>query len=271
MGEVLDAAEAGHLDEISDHAFHALLAIAERCRADTRQGSVSQSRIRAAIRTRNSTRTFERAMRELKAAGLVQVVRRGHKPANSDTAVAPVYELAELPPLLGGGSSGGSFRQNGGELPPKRGVASATHPPATSGSATINGVNNGVNNGVGGERAPQGDGVDVPGAPPPRKCRQHQHHADPPDCGRCKGQRQRAEAWRYENPQAFETWAQAHPAVAIAEWGYEPPPQPPNEQVRDGLRRRLLCAKCDDEGGHVLGPDGTPADPAVRCEHPGVA
>lgn len=94
VGEVLDAAEAGHLDGLSHAAFCALLAIAERCHHISRQGTVRRARIQAAIHTHNGYRTASRAIRELKDAGLIQIVKRGYK-SHGRTA-APIYELLEL-------------------------------------------------------------------------------------------------------------------------------------------------------------------------------
>jgi hypothetical protein len=94
VGEVLDAAEAGQLDGLSRAAFHALLAIAERCHHDTRQGSVRRSRIQAAIYTNNGYRTASRAIRELKDAGIIRIVKRGYK--SHGRVAAPIYELTVL-------------------------------------------------------------------------------------------------------------------------------------------------------------------------------
>jgi hypothetical protein len=95
VGEVLDAAEAGQLDKLSRPAFCALMAVAERCHHSNRQGTVRRARIQAAIFERNGYRTASRAIRELKDAGLIRVVRRGYKAPNGDTA-SPIYELVEF-------------------------------------------------------------------------------------------------------------------------------------------------------------------------------
>jgi hypothetical protein len=98
VGEVLDAAEAGLLDGLSPAAFHALLAIAERCHHITRQGTVHKPRIQAAIHAHNSSRTADRAIRALKDAGRIRIVKRGYKAPNGATA-PPIYELLTLPKL----------------------------------------------------------------------------------------------------------------------------------------------------------------------------
>ena len=98
VGEVLDAAEAGRLNGLSPAAFHALLAIAERCHHITRQGTVHKPRIQAAIHTHNSSRTADRAIRALKDAGRIRIVKRGYKAPNGASA-PPIYELLTLPKL----------------------------------------------------------------------------------------------------------------------------------------------------------------------------
>ncbi len=95
VGEVLDAAEAGHLDGLSRAAVAALLAIAERCHHVTRQGSVRRDRIQAAIHAGNSPRTVSRAIRELKNAGLVRIVKHGYK-SHEAPSLATIYELSAL-------------------------------------------------------------------------------------------------------------------------------------------------------------------------------
>lgn len=105
VGEVIDAAEAGHLDDLSANAFAALIVIADRAHTGSRQGSVRAARIAAAIRrpnapwcttTAGSQSTVERAIRELKAAGRISVVKRGFNNAHG-RAQAPVYQVAPFP------------------------------------------------------------------------------------------------------------------------------------------------------------------------------
>lgn len=108
VGEVLDAAEAGALDDLSSNAFVALIVIADRAHTATRQASVRAARIAAAIRVppaqgtsgrtaAASQRTVERAIAELKDAGRVSVAQRGFN-NGCGKARAPVYNLAPLPP-----------------------------------------------------------------------------------------------------------------------------------------------------------------------------
>ena len=97
VGEVLDAAEAGQLDGLSQPARWALVVIAERCHHITRQGSVRRTRIQAALGRHNSLRTVSRAVCELRDAGLIRIVKHGYK-APGGQAKASVYELAKLTP-----------------------------------------------------------------------------------------------------------------------------------------------------------------------------
>lgn len=97
VGQVLDAAEAGQLRHLSRAAFHALIAIAERCTHDTLQGYAHNSRIQAAIYTGNSKRSVLRAVRELKDAGLIRVVERGYRIPNGASR-SNRYEVTLPPP-----------------------------------------------------------------------------------------------------------------------------------------------------------------------------
>lgn len=145
VGEVLDAAEAGHLDDLSANAFAALIVIADRAHTDTRQGSVRADRIAVAIRrpnapwcatTAGSRSTVERAIRELKSAGRISVVKRGFNNAHGK-AHAPVYEVAPFPspkltetgasvPVTQADGNGGPFPSNGRPFPSNRGTVAVT-------------------------------------------------------------------------------------------------------------------------------------------------
>jgi hypothetical protein len=94
VGEVLDAAEAGRLVGLSRGDVLALVAIAEKCHAATRQGSVRMTRIQAVM---NQSRTTAwRAVRTLKDRELIRVVKRGYE--SHGTGHANVYEVAVLVP-----------------------------------------------------------------------------------------------------------------------------------------------------------------------------
>lgn len=96
VGEILDA-RAGHLADLSQAQTLALVAIAEKCHADSRQGSVRLAHIQAAIG--RSQRTAVRALEQLKDRGLIRVVKRGYK--SHGVARANVYELAVVAPQDG--------------------------------------------------------------------------------------------------------------------------------------------------------------------------
>jgi hypothetical protein len=153
VGEVIDALEAGIT--LSDAEFRALIAIAEKCHGDTRQGSVRTARIQAALG--RSKRTTERTLARLKKRDLVAVVKRGFK--SHGVAYAPIYELGLLaPPKMteakcsrhpddgstcsrhpDGGSTGDLLPPNPDLLPPNQGFAPAIDPPVTSDDETYDG------------------------------------------------------------------------------------------------------------------------------------
>ncbi|MDG5772364.1 hypothetical protein [Mycolicibacterium fortuitum] len=93
VGEVLAASDELRARELSPRAFHALVAIAEKAGVHSREASVRWDHIRAGLYGA-SKRTAERAVEELKAAGLVSVVRPGFK--NQHAAQAPVYRVLAL-------------------------------------------------------------------------------------------------------------------------------------------------------------------------------
>jgi len=99
VGEVLDAIESGAIGLVPPNQRWALVAIAEKCHTNTRQGSVRFDRIKAVVG--KSTRTTRRALAELKDAGLIRVVKPGFKAHGK--AMSPIYELtAELVPSKSG-------------------------------------------------------------------------------------------------------------------------------------------------------------------------
>ncbi|WP_374023909.1 hypothetical protein [Mycobacterium sp. HNNTM2301] len=96
VGEVIHAAASLKAKGLSGTAFHALIAIAEKCSQVSGQGSVRWSHICDGIYGSGdqlpSKRTAERAVRELKDAGLLRVVRPGFN-NNHGHVCAPVYEI----------------------------------------------------------------------------------------------------------------------------------------------------------------------------------
>lgn len=95
VGDVIAA--AGHLRErgLSERGFYALIAIAEKCRdTKSRQASVNWNHIRAGLYGA-SKRTAERAVQDLKTAGIVVVLKPGFN-NNHGRSCAPVYRIAPL-------------------------------------------------------------------------------------------------------------------------------------------------------------------------------
>jgi hypothetical protein len=147
VGEVLDAAKAGQLDGLSQGDLLALVAIAEKCGTETRQGSVRIGRIQAAMG--KSKRTAVRALERLKDRGHIRVVKRGFN--SHGVAKAPIYELSVLtPPKVAQTIDDACATQDGVSNPdvlaPKRQCACAKSecacaidPPATSDDATLDG------------------------------------------------------------------------------------------------------------------------------------
>ena len=109
VGEVLDA-RAERLADLSQAQTLALVAIAEKCHADSRQGSVRLSHIQAAIG--KSQRTTVRTLEQLKDRELIRVVKRGYK--SHGVARASIYELSALtPPKVAQPTSGAYATQDG--------------------------------------------------------------------------------------------------------------------------------------------------------------
>lgn len=109
VGEVLGA-RAEHLADLTQAETLALVAIAEKCHVDSRQGSVRLAYIQAAIG--KSQRTVVRTLGQLKDRGLIRVVKRGYK--SHGVARASVYELALLaPPRVAQAGGSGYATQDG--------------------------------------------------------------------------------------------------------------------------------------------------------------
>jgi hypothetical protein len=94
VGEVLAAASQLRARGLSDRGFRALLAIAEKAHTDTRQASVRWDHISDGLYGA-SKRTAERAVQDLKEAGLLTVIRPGFN-NNHGRIRAPVYQLQQI-------------------------------------------------------------------------------------------------------------------------------------------------------------------------------
>ncbi len=93
VGEVIAAGDSMRRRGISRSGFMALVAIAEKSHTQTRQASVRWDHICAGLYG-VSKRTAQRAVAELKDAGLLRLVCVGY--TNQRSSRAPVYEIAEL-------------------------------------------------------------------------------------------------------------------------------------------------------------------------------
>ena len=94
MGEVIAAASDLQARGLSERGFYALIAIAEKSHAATRQASVPWSHIRAGLFGK-SLPTAKRAVGDLKAAGVLKVIRRGFD-NHAGRVCAPIYEIRPL-------------------------------------------------------------------------------------------------------------------------------------------------------------------------------
>lgn len=94
VGEVMDAAPALKSRGLSRTGFVALLAIAEKCHHETREGSVRWDHIRQVLYG-VTKRTAQRAVTELRTLTLVELVSAGY--GNRYGGRAPVYRI---PPVL---------------------------------------------------------------------------------------------------------------------------------------------------------------------------
>jgi hypothetical protein len=94
VGEVIAASAELKERGLSERGFHALIAIADRCGTQTRQGSVAWSYISAGLYDA-SKRTAERAVQDLKRIGVLRVVKPGFN-NNHGRMCAPIYEVQAL-------------------------------------------------------------------------------------------------------------------------------------------------------------------------------
>jgi hypothetical protein len=93
VGEVLAAWQELRERKLSERAFHALIAIAEKADTQSRQASVRWDHIRAGLYGA-SKRTAERAVQDLRDAKIVDLVQAGYK--NMHQARAPRYVIRPL-------------------------------------------------------------------------------------------------------------------------------------------------------------------------------
>ncbi|MGA5465586.1 hypothetical protein [Mycobacterium sp. NPDC050041] len=236
VGEVLAASSSIKAAGLPPRAFHGLIAIAEKAGTDTRQGSVPWSHIRAALYGA-SLRTAERAVEDLRKAGLVRVVRSGFN-NNNGRACAPVYEVASLgdaatqvsvslgndPATQVSGSEGDRSRQSGDRSRQNR--DRSRHSGVGLNGSTNGSTNEGSAREAGpappgpfdypddppedqpfpfGDAAPASAGPPNPhpGPEPPTRCRGHINWVGRvPDCGACRDLRAAHDGWAHD----YERW-----------------------------------------------------------------
>lgn len=95
VGEIIAASDSLRERGLSERAFQALIAIAEKSNTNTRQGSVRWDHIRAAQYGR-SLATAKRAIKELEDSGYIRKIKRGFNNQQGRSA-APVYQLSTMP------------------------------------------------------------------------------------------------------------------------------------------------------------------------------
>lgn len=231
VGEVIAAAERLRRLGLPERAFHALVAIAEKSHAESRQGSVRWAWIQSGLYGA-SKRTAERAVGELRAAGVVRIAKTGF--GNGFISRAPIYEIAPLvdtdtavsqsqevdTDTAVSQSTESRYRQTGSRY---RQTGSRYRHLGVVLDGSIDGP--------------------IDGAPPPQHCPKHPDGTDEP-CRRCRAARQEREKWDTEQAHRDRQVAEEH-RLAVDE-----------------------CVHCDD-AAWMLGPDGTPVEPATRCPlHP---
>lgn len=94
VGEVIAAAARLKNAGLTERGFHALVAIAEKCMTDSRQGSVPWSHIRAGL-FGVSESTAKRAVADCKSVGALKVVKRGFN-NQAGRVCAPIYQIEPL-------------------------------------------------------------------------------------------------------------------------------------------------------------------------------
>jgi hypothetical protein len=271
VGEVIAASEELRKRGLSRRGYEALIGIAEKSHAVTRQGSVRRSWIRDAIYGAVSLRAADRAIRELKQLELIAVIQRGYKTPHGK-AVAPIYEVSELSTLIGventpqlstptgvENTPAGAF-DTFGEAFDTFGQAFDTYPPPTCGDPTIDvSIDGSIDGGRARERTAQpASRPRLSQRPPPAnnpddepRCQRHSDRArypNPPACRDCRDVR-----LQHEQDTAMKTEQEQAAQAAAA------------QARRDAIAN---CTLCDDHGW-LLGPDGAVADRAIRCSHEG--
>ena len=253
VGEVLDA--AGNLKQagLSERGFHALVAIAEKCHSQTREGSVRWDHIRAGLYGA-SLSTAKRAVADLKSAGVVRVLKRGFD-NHAGKSHAPIYRIEPLgervtqvshSPPSPTGHSGDTFA-------PTERLTQVNHSPR--GERVKSGGRTGQ---IGGRTGHPGDPLDgsldgsldgvvaadpaADSEPPPepsRFCPKHPNNTNQ-KCRPCGWQREEHQRWQNDKAERDRQAAQ------------------------NRFSARQECKQCGG-GFWVIGSDGAPVEPARPC------
>lgn len=113
------------------------------------------------------------------------------------------------------------------------------------GSALGTGEQGNIGTGVVGATEVSHQGADD--VAPPRKCPRHERTLNPPDCGGCASARREYDAWRQNAERAaLDELDRKRTAKAAA------------------AKAQRDCDRCDEDGW-LLGDDGTPVEPAMKC------
>lgn len=208
VGEVLAASDTLRARGLPPRAFYALIAIAEKAHHETRQASVRWAHIQAALYSgqrdktgnlnRASLRSAERAVAELKRAGVVAVVRRGFNNGHG-RAAAPVYRIEPLTVPASGlaetveGVPASELAETRAIVPAKLETVPAKLDDRSR--QTTGGLDGPIDGSTdGGARAAVVD-ADVP---PPRYCSGHPD-GTPDGCIPCKHARLKLEQWEQDH------------------------------------------------------------------------
>jgi hypothetical protein len=215
VGEVIAASHALHTRGLSERGFHALIAIAEKCHTQTRQGSVRWEHICDGLYGA-SKRTAERAVQDLKTVGALRVIKPGFgnqhgrmcaplyqiEPLlDTDTQVTRSHELDTDNPDVDTDKPGGGYRHPGVVLD---GSIDGSIDGSTDGGARAH------------ARGPQLPAVpddnpptkiingeivfEDPDPEPPRFCPEHMPDGTSKPCWRCQAVRVDHERWTERHP-----------------------------------------------------------------------
>ena len=203
-----------------------------------------------------SLSTAKRAVKDLKDAGLIRVIKRGFNNQNG-RACAPIYEMAPLTERVtqvnhSPSERTGQTEERTSQTEERTGQTEerTSHP----GDLLDGSIDGPIDKG---ERSPFTDDLE-----PRHFCDAHMPHGTGESCRRCKTHRINHERWMQRNPGhgglvGADRKAQDYIRRA-AELDYE----------RTSRRRDVSTSKCRHcDHGWLIGDDGTPLEPATHCPH----